>query len=276
MTGPPHDNWKSLRSAEEMSSARQWRRALRRVRARGFLGDPLGQGLILIFSSCVTAIAGVWWLLTDHDGMAVLAIQLAAVEIVFLLVMGVKAFKRDKAVQYWHDRKELRMELDREQVFRELMEFSLQQAHRQQLSVSTLKQVEAALGRMTELTYRYLVPQHDDLAVLLVSELDEHLKVLHSSLSHGSRWRDLRSGKRCPLRGDLKERVEELSPNRHFERRIETRTVPIWLVVLHDKSLTRVEIERLGVLPSVFETVANGWGPRVAGEGPRLRVVDSI
>jgi hypothetical protein len=116
--------------------------------------------------------------------------------------------------------------------------------------------VEEALGQMVELTFRVFAPIHDDLAVLLVRQGSGRCEILHSALSQGSRWHELRSGKHCILEGDLDDRLRELAPH-HRDHLIGGSTGPLWFIVLHDSPLSSSEEELLHPLPQIFESIAN-------------------
>lgn len=248
-------NQRRLRVAESFAPAQPWRRSLRRVRARGVLDDPLGQGLIALTSAVLTAGGGLWLLLLGRDLAAGLMFGVAAVEMTVYVALAARAFKRDKAVQFWQERRQLRFDLDREEAFRRLMLQALSQVNHH-AEMPTESQIQNTLDRMVDLTFRVFSSAHDDLAVLLVRQVNGRCNITYSALSQGSRWHALSAGKHCILDGDLEDRLRELAPH-HRAHLISSSTTPLWLVVLHDSPLSKREAEMLHRLPSAFEAVAN-------------------
>lgn len=245
-----------LRVAEDFAPEQSWRRSLRRVRARGPFRDPLGQGIVAASGAILTAGTGLWVLRLGHSRAALWMFGAAAIGATIYLALAARAFKRDKAVQFWQERRELRLSLGREEAYRKLLVQALAQVYRFQGGGVSRVHVEEALGRMVDLTFRVFAPVHDDIAVLLVHQVNGRCEIVHSALSQGSRWHVLRSGKHCILEGDLTDRLQELAPH-HRASLISTSARPLWFVVLHDSQLSNAEEELLHPLAQIFESIAN-------------------
>lgn len=267
---------RQLRPAPSFSPRSPWQRSLVRVKARGPLNDPLGKGILAVSMTLMAGLLGLWTLVFGDLRLAALAFGLAAIEGVIYLALTVRAFKRDKAVQFWQERRRLRLDLGREAAYRQLLLYAFFQLDHLQRESQDDSDVEEALRRMVHLTYSVFAPAQDELAVLLVREGDGRCEIVHSALGQGSRWHALRKGKHCKLEGPLKERLESLSPH-HYAQKISTSTFPLWLVVLHDAPLTRAEVELLHQMPRLFESIVNQKRDADAYPDLRpLRVVRSV
>lgn len=261
--------WRRLRLVDET-----WQRSYRRVRARGFVSDPLGQGIVAVSSAVLTAGSGVWLLLLDWVTIGGWLLGLAAIEAISFIALAARAFKRDKAVKFWQERRQLRLDLEREEAYRKVLLWAHLELRRFQVERPRKKKVEGALGKLGELTFRVLAPFHGDLAVLVIEENEGRCRIVNSALSQGSRWQALRAGKNCVLEGNLRERLDELANGHRVQLQfIGNSAFPASFAVLHESDLSRAENELLQYLYPILETVATSASSTQPEEQQHLRVV---
>jgi hypothetical protein len=265
-------DWRQLRLVDE-----SWHRSYRRVRGRGVFRDPLGQGVVAVSSAILTAGSGVWFLLLGWVSVGGWLLGLAAIEATIFASLAARAFKRDKAVQFWQERRQLRIDLEREEAYRKVLLWAHLELRRFQSKPPSRDETERALGQLADLTFRFLAPLHDDLGVLAVEEKGRRCRIVHSALSQGSRWQALKAGKHCILEGDLSQRLAEIAGKGRVQQQfIGSSAFPVSFVILHESSLGRAEHELLQYLYPILETVANSASPTGQGQDRQhLRLVSA-
>ena len=252
-------DWRRLQLVEEIAPPGRWRRSVRRVRGRHPLRDPVGQGLLALAGSMSSGLTGIWLLTFDRPELALPAFGAAIVLFTFYVGLSARAIKRGKTVQYWEERQRLRFDLRREEGYRRLSLLAMDYVGQRERA-SSVEGIERVLERMVDEAFSVFGPHHDDLAVLLVHQAANHCMVVNSRFSPGSRWHDLRSGKRCYLKRNLEDRLSELAPH-HPARLVSAFRGSLWLVVLHVSPMSSVEKDLLNQVARVFSLVADGWAP---------------
>lgn len=179
------------------------------------LNDPVVQGLLAVMGAVLFGAFA--WALRGHglSGLGAVSIA-AAVGCVgaFLLLVG-RAMERDKLVEYWQDRRELRLELRRRQAELDLARISLENSETIYASRFDGAADDARIAcfvLIVNAAHACLAARHDDVAVLLWERGGDRRRVLHASTSPGSRFSVLRSGKSCLIRGDAAETLQGLAP----------------------------------------------------------------
>jgi len=265
--------WRRLRPVDQ-----SWQSSYRRVRARGFVDDPLGQGIVAVSSAVLTAGSGVWFLLLGWATVGGWLLGLAAIETVVFTALVLRALKRDKAVKFWQERRQLRLDLEREEAYRKVLLWAHLELRHFQVNPPSRMRVEGALEKLGELAYRVLAPFHGDLAVLVLEENEKRCRIVSSTLSQGSRWQALRKDKNCELAGDLRERLDELADGHRVQLQfIGNTTFAASFAILHESDLSRAEDELLQYLYPILETVASSSAEAGAGEKQHhLRLVSDL
>jgi hypothetical protein len=187
---------------------------LRRHRIYRPLTDPVVQGFISVMS--VVLFASSAWALRSNglypEGTVAIAAALGSVG-AFLLLVG-RAMERDKLVEYWQDRRALRLEVRRHRAHIELLEVTIAQATLLRRDGDAVA-VAAALGKLTDAAQAYSANRHEDVAVVLWQQDDDRRTVLHASVAPGTRFGALRAGKSCPASEDFKRTLDRLAPHHH-------------------------------------------------------------
>jgi hypothetical protein len=261
---------------EDFRPAREWQRSYRRVRARGLLSDPLGQGIVAASSAVLMAGAGVWFLLIGWITIGGWLLGIAAIEGIVYLALAIQAFKRDKSVQFWLERRQLRIDLEREEAFRRVLLRAHHHLQDFQESPPDAFKAQAALAEVAELAFRVFAPAHDDLALLVLEETGARCRILHSELSHGTRWHALRIDKECMIQGDLSKRLDELAGDAYVELHlVGNNPWPISFVVLHDQQFREPEQKMLRCMVPILESmVTRSPAEKISLSQPHLRAVE--
>ncbi len=273
-----------LRAVEDPPPLRH--RPTRARRSRSF-GNPLWRGALALSAASISSALGIWLLVSGGRGAAAV-LALAAVFAAVYVALVAQAFKRGKVVEYWEDRRELRWELSRQEAYARLLLETLDRAHRLRDRSQGTPDVKPAFQAMVDATYSVFAPAHDDLAVLLAYQAGEDCQVVCSKLGPGSRWHDLRSGKRCNLKGNLEQRLTELAPC-HYSKPIATYFEPVgsyeqqsitswqgtlWLITLQDSELASEEKDLLEPLLPHLSLIADHWSPALLETEPgRLHAI---
>jgi hypothetical protein len=250
-------------------------RSTRRKGGPSRFGTPIARGVLALVGAVVTGGLGAVFF---ASGMKAPALGFAGMAIAFMALYGglvAQAIKRGKVVGYWEDRRDLRRALGRQEAYSRLLAATLDEVRRLEDRRNDAMTVNRSLQALVNATYSVLAPAHDDLAVLLAYQAGENCEVIRSKLSPGSRWHELRKGKRCDFKGNFEQRLEELDPHHHSEE-IATYFEPmgvfpleaptswqgrLWLVLLQDKDLTEQEVALIKPLRSHFSLVADHWEP---------------
>ncbi len=222
------------------------------------LNDPVVQGLIAVM--CAVLFGAFGWAFRGHglNGLGAVSIA-AAVGCVgaFLLLVG-RAMERDKLVEYWQDRRELRLELRRRQAELDLVRVSLEHRADHRAYVADTSLADGATARVIQIAdaaHACLAARHDDVAVILWQNTGNRRLVLHASTSPGSRFSSLRSGKSCLIQGDATELLKELAP--HYSAfMIDEGTNAIGVAVLSYASFDSEDLRLISFFPSCFAAPA--------------------
>lgn len=260
-------------------------RMRREKRPRPF-GNPLSRGALALSGSVAAFGLALWLLVSGRWGTAGLgALILATAFATLYLALVGQAVKRGKVVEYWEDRRELRWELSRKEAYVRLLTEMMEWNAR--LREHSEADVEEAFQAIVDSTYSVFAPAYDDLAVLIAYQAGEDCQVVRSKLGPGSRWHDLRSGKRCTLKGNLEQRLRELAPY-HYSQQVSTYFEPLgahpqsitswpgtlWLIVLQDSELASDEKALIRPLLPHLGRIASHWSPARLGEDPgRLHAI---
>jgi len=191
-----------------------WRRLTRQLRAYPLV-DPLGQAGISLTLSIALGGVGAWMLERSRTTGMVLLLLAGVLALFYLALVG-RAVKRDKAINYWRDRRDLRLRLTEERAQHAFAVAMLEQVHFLDGELGDDDSLtEAVLSGLASRLYTALAPRHDDLAVVLALAAEGQYHILHSALSSGSRWRALKPDKHCEIRGPLSDRLSELADHHH-------------------------------------------------------------
>jgi len=239
-----------------------WRRLRRKLRAHPTV-DPLGQAVISLGLSLVLGGIGTL-LLGDHRGPGTICLVLSAALVMIYLAIVVRAVKRDKAISYWRDRRDLRLSLTQERAHYAFLTMVLRQINGlaeagNNSELSEEARLRIALAAVLTELYGALAVRHDDLAVVLAFAANRHYEVIHSALSPGSRWKALRPGKHCPIDRPLEDRLAELAEH-HYSAEAYADEGRLCLIVLADREFDAGDRQLLDQLPTCLELLASRRG----------------
>jgi hypothetical protein len=194
------------------------RRWLRRQAAHGPLYDPVVQGVFLVMGAALFASAG--WALRSNHALLVGNVFIAAAVgccVGFLLLSG-RAMERDKVVEYWRDRRALRLQLRASRAKAQLLAGVVLWLRAGKVHDEERDSMPALTAFVDDM-HAVVATEHEDAAVLLVLESDGWYTILHAAVPPGSRFVALRTGVRCsaserPLAETLKRhaRYERMFP----------------------------------------------------------------
>ncbi len=244
----------------EIRQPGRWTRRLRRVRARP-LADPLGQSVLALTSALLAGGLGVWLLASGQHGRALVTLAATAVSVAVYTALGVRAFKRDKAVRYWKDCRDLRRDLTRRDAHLRLRWSMLTRVQRMGRSGARPGEAHAALAALVDGTYEVLdKTTGDDIAVVVALEANRRYRVLHAAASRRSRWAALAPGKRCPAEGSPEETLARLARH-HRALGIDTPHGRLRMVVLSAVPLDEADHALCDELPLYLMLIAERWAP---------------
>ncbi|HEX6752389.1 MAG TPA: hypothetical protein VF093_02210 [Solirubrobacterales bacterium] len=193
----------------------------------------------------------------------------------YLALVG-RAVKRDKAIRYWQDRRLLRLRVTQERAHRRFLATVLTQLRALEGSPSGGSQqapAPVAVARVLDQLYKALSVGNDDLAVVVGIAADGSCRIVQSRLSSGSRWKALKPGKRCELKGPLEQRLDELAEH-HYAAESDIPTGRLCIAVLADRQFDDCDRELLDQLPTCLELLAGAWRQgRPAGQ-PTISAVE--
>jgi hypothetical protein len=195
-------------AAPETTWRWRWRRAVVSP-----LTDVWGLGVATLALALVSGAVGGVLLSQGAEWAGRVGLTFAGLTLFAHVVLAFKAFKRDKAVQYWKDRRDLRTQLRRETAHRALLGTTLRRLRDLDRGYGS-GQVEDVLYPLVDEVQAVLEADHDDVAVVLALQGETHYRVLSSTASRGSRWGTLRPGKQCRKRGSLEATLRKLAPYR--------------------------------------------------------------
>jgi hypothetical protein len=213
-------------------------------------------------------------LLLQRDGSYGLGIGSlggACVGLGVFVMLGLRAMEREKIIEYWHDRRKLRLELRRQEAHKDLLARTLSRVH--DLEAGDGGQVQGVLARSVDDVYQVLKATHDDVAVILAHERDGRYFVLHSTTSAGSRWRSLRHGKSCRAERDtFEETLADLAPY-FLTCAISTDTSLLRIGVLSDGDFSEDDQILFRQVSLCFSLIAARWGKPYRSRPGSLRSV---
>jgi hypothetical protein len=248
------------------------RRRFRRIRARP-LRDPLGQSVLALLGALLCFGGGAGMLVAGRSTAAVIALILAAASVAVYAGLAARAFKRDKAVRYWEDRRELRLLLSRRDAHLELQRGMLKALggfdRRGAGGASTAR---PALAELVDGAYRVLdATSRDDVAAILALEEGRECRVLHAATNGRSRWGSLRVGRQFPLDDSLEEALARLARHhRAFEAPAPAGR--LHLALLSEAPFGRADEAFFADLQGYLPVIARLSRPRASGK-PRVSLV---
>lgn len=209
---------------------------------------------------------------SDRAIASLIAFTLAALAVAFYTAVALRSLKRDKAVSYWIDRRELRLELGRMEAQMRLSARMLEAVRRldaepgpgtaQSVLLALVDDVYSMVSRATGV----------DAAVVLALEANRRHRVLHAATSRRSRWLALEPGKCCSADRPLLQILAELAPH---HRECEVATPHGWLraVVLSEASLDVVGDSLFEAFETCLGLLATRWSPSAMQGEPRIALV---
>ena len=190
-------------------------RRLRRRAVFGPLSDPVVQGVVAVMSAALFATAA--WGLRSNGLVALGALAIAVAlgsAAAFLLLVG-RAMQRDKLIEYWQDRRALRLELRRSRANTALLARTLRRISEWD-HLDEPPDVMPALIHLVDDVQEALAARHDDIAVVLVLEADERFTLLHTAAPTGSRFGLTRWGKTTSAAiRSFAEKIQAEAPHHH-------------------------------------------------------------
>jgi len=162
------------------------------------LRDPFVQGLAAVLCSGLFGMAGWAFRGSGFVLLGTIAVVLAITcAVAFVLLVG-RAVSREKLIQYWSDRRALRLDLRKVHARNELLATTVRRIDMWQNGM--LPDAQPALAQLVDEAHSVFAAYHDDTAVLLVIERGDRWQISHAAAPGGSRWSYLATGKHCPRR----------------------------------------------------------------------------
>jgi len=258
----------TTKTAAALPPPSRWQRRLRRIRG-GPLRDPLGQSVLALSSALLGVGWGVGLLTLGRDAAAAAVLCLAAIAVAIYAAIAARAMKRDKAIRYWRDRRDLRLALARKDAQLRLQSRVLRSVD----SLDRAKGPGQALGALSDLldaTYQAVVQATGaDAAAVLALEAEGSYRILQAATSRRSRWTALAPGKQCPADRPLEETLSGLSRHHHASA-ISTSHGELRLVVLSEAPLTLIDEELFRDLPICLSLITDRWVPVSPSEPRRI------
>lgn len=203
----------------------------------------------LLFGATAWALRGVGLHTLGFVGISAAVACLSA-----FALMVARAMERDRLVQYWLDRRELRLALRHERAHRIMLADALKVAQSDPDA-----EVDSALGAMVDKVHEALAAVDDDRSVAAAVEEDGRLLILHSASDPGSRWRGLRAGKSCPLsHASFEGILKELAPHWHAVT-VTAAEEDLLIAVLSRTPFRDEETEVLRSVELCFAPIAKRW-----------------
>lgn len=238
----------------------RWRWRWRRVRNRP-LQDPLSQSVIALSSSLIAIGSGLGLAFLGKGIAAAAILCLAAVSVAVYTALALRAFKRDRAVRYWLDRRDLRLELTERNAQLRLQAGILRSIHTLQRSNDPPGDAHKALAGIVEGLYEVVERATGaDVGVVLALEANHKYRILCASTSRRSRWSVLSEGKQCSADRPFEETLAQLS-RFHRALGVETQHGRLRMVVLSERPLKRIDEALFDGLPIYLGLVADRWSP---------------
>ena len=257
------------RGVGEISGPGPWRRRIRRVRSRP-LRDPLSQSVLALTSALLAGGLGLAVLATGRQAAGVVALCLASVAISFYAALALRALKRDKAVQFWMDCRDLRLELTRRDAHLDLRWNMLTLLRRLDCEGVAGGRPQEALATLVEDAFQVLhAASGQDIAVVLAIEANRRYRVLHASASRRSRWSVLSPGKHCPAEVPIEETLARLAPH-HRMLGIDTKHGRLRMAVLSEAPFSKADLAFCDELPLYLILVAQRWAAAAPAGEPHL------
>lgn len=258
--------------AGEIPRPGPWLQRIRRVRSRP-LGDPLGQTVLALSSALLAGGWGVAQLASGRWEIGAALLCLTAIAAALYLALALQALKRDRAVRYWMDCRDLRLDLKRRDAHLRLRWDMLMLLRGMDGPGAEASGPQAALASLVEGTYAVLnATTADDVAVIVAMDANRRYRILHAATSRRSRWAALGPGKHCPADGPVEETLARLARH-HRALGIETRHGRLRMVVLSDEPLDEADHALCDELPIYLMLIAERWSPASASPSSDLAVV---
>jgi hypothetical protein len=248
-----------------------FRRRWRRSRSASF-GDPLSKGLITLLAATVATVVGARALQAGSTVAAVPVLLAALLLGMEHLRVVVQALKRDKAVTYWTERQQLQLQLQRLEAQQELLTTALTWVHELDRERSRTQPLQKLSALMDEV-FDVLTASHDDVALILALEADDCYWILNSTISAGSRWDELRPGKRCDSHGEIDQTLKALAPDHHYAFPVETAQGRLWMIALSSTEVVQEDIKVFNELRLCLALLADRWEPGKPTQPVALRSV---
>jgi hypothetical protein len=237
--------------------ARAFKRERRRRTLATFTKDAVGQGVIWLSLAMALLVASV---LLRRDGAYALGTGIFGAAIVALsgfMLLSMRAVKRDKVIEYWSDRRALRLELRWEKARGELLTKTLLRVH--DLDQHCGGDVRGVLAELVEDLYAVLAAGHDETAVTLALETQGRYWVLHNATGVASRWRGLAPGKSCSTHGGSFEEKLASYASYHQAFSVPTASGHLRIGVLSDGPFSVEDKALFMQVPVCFSLVAARW-----------------
>lgn len=255
----------------EISPPSRWTRRLRRVRSRP-LRDPLALSVLALSSALLAIGLGVGMLFADRVLAGGTALVVATVFVSFYTAIALRAFKRDRAVRYWLDRRDLRLALARKEAHISL-HGEMIEAVRKLDEVGGPSRAQAMLCSIVDGVYATISRiTGADAAVILALESNRRHRILRAATSKRSRWDVLESGKDCPADQPLEEKLAGLAQH-HRTCEITTMHGDLRLIVLSEAALELVGDRLFVDLTTCLHLLAVRWAPPNAPASRRIALV---
>jgi len=182
-----------------------------RERLRERLHGPLFHAYFAVF---VATVSGTVSLLAHERGrvaVAAIALVLVAGSLVMLALVVAQAAWREKVIEYWTDRRDLRVDLWRLRAERRLLVATVERLHAWDRQLQP--EPQPALAALIDDAHTALAAYLDDVAVLLVTECDGRWTISHIAQNSGGRWSYLHAEKWCAIGTQTaEERLASLAP----------------------------------------------------------------
>jgi hypothetical protein len=249
------------------------RRRFRRIRARA-LKDPLSQSVLALLGTLLSVGWGIGLLTSGRAVAAALTLSLGAIAVAIYVGIAARAFKRDKAVRYWEDRRELRLRLSRKEAHLDLHR-GVMRAIRvlDREEQGNAGRAQEALAELVEGVHKVLdTTCRDDVAAALVLEVGQWYRILHSSTSKRSRWEILRPGKHCPVDGTFERKLTELAAH-HRTFGMGTAYGHLRVVLLSESPFNEADDAFLEELPDYLALIIDRWNRSAAPHEPYVSLV---
>lgn len=250
-----------------------WQRRWGRIRSRP-LQDPLSLGVLSLTLGVVLSSLALWSFLEGRTVSAVVALLGSTVSLSLYVTMALRAWRRESAAGRWHERRNLRLRLTREEARTEFLTvvlsgvYTLDRSRRREEH-----QVQEILAEIVIALYWVLERTYSDVAVVLALETENHFQVLHSETSKGSRWREIEPGKRCRVEASFAETLHRLALD-HRALSVRTASSVLQIGVLSSRRFEQADQTMFGELPKYLRLITDRWEKEPAVSYPRFAAVE--